>query len=63
MDGHYVPNITLSPWFIEEVRKTSDLPVFGHLMVTNPSQWGQQLIDIKCEWICMHAEVLDGLPA
>jgi D-allulose-6-phosphate 3-epimerase len=21
----------------------------------------QQLIDINCEWICMHAEVLDGL--
>lgn len=21
MDGHYVPNITLSPWFIEQVKK------------------------------------------
>lgn len=30
-------------------------------MVTNPSFWVQQLVDIKCEWICMHAEVLDGL--
>lgn len=30
-------------------------------MVTNPSFWVPQLVDIKCEWICMHAEVLDGL--
>ncbi|WP_225743775.1 D-allulose 6-phosphate 3-epimerase [Marinilactibacillus sp. Marseille-P9653] len=61
MDGHYVPNITLSPWFIEEVRKISDLPMSVHLMVTEPSFWVPQLIDLKCEWICMHAEVLDGL--
>ena len=61
MDGHYVPNITLSPWFIEEVRKISDLPMSVHLMVTDPSFWVQQLVDMKCELICMHAEVLDGL--
>lgn len=61
MDGHYVPNITLSPWFIEETRKISDLPMSVHLMVTDPSFWVQQLVDMKCEWICMHAEVLDGL--
>lgn len=61
MDGHYVPNISLSPWFIEETRKISDIPMSAHLMVTHPSFWVQQLIDIKCEWICIHAEVLDGL--
>ena len=48
MDGHYVPNITLSPWFIEELRKISKLPVSAHLMVTDPSFWVQQLVDIKC---------------
>lgn len=61
MDGHYVPNITLSPWFIEEVRKISDLPISAHLMVTDPSFWVKELIDINCEWICIHAEVMDGL--
>ena len=61
MDGHYVPNITLSPWFIEELRKVTALPMSAHLMVTDPSFWVQQLIDLNCEWICMHAEVLDGL--
>lgn len=61
MDGHYVPNISLSPWFIQEIRKISTLPISAHLMVTEPAFWVQQLIDINCEWICMHAEVLDGL--
>lgn len=61
MDGHYVPNITLSPWFIEELRKITTLPMSAHLMVTDPSFWVQQLIGLNCEWICMHAEVLDGL--
>lgn len=61
MDGHYVSNISLSPWFIQEVRKISTLPLSAHLMVTEPAFWVQQLIDINCEWICMHAEVLDGL--
>lgn len=61
MDGHYVPNITLSPWFMEEVRKISKLPLSAHLMVTNPSFWVKQLIDIKSDYICMHVETLDGL--
>lgn len=61
MDGHYVPNITLSPWFIQEMRKVTNLPISAHLMVTDPAFWVQQLIDVNCEWICMHVEVLDGL--
>lgn len=61
MDGHYVPNISLSPWFIQEVRKISTLPLSAHLMVTEPAYWVEQLTAINCEWICMHAEVLDGL--
>ncbi|MBZ4266013.1 allulose-6-phosphate 3-epimerase, partial [Streptococcus pneumoniae] len=35
MDGHFVPNITLSPWFIQEVQKISDTPLSVHLMVTD----------------------------
>ncbi|MCC3162823.1 D-allulose 6-phosphate 3-epimerase [Lactiplantibacillus pentosus] len=61
MDGHFVPNITLSPWFIQEVRKISKRPMSAHLMVTDAPFWVQQLIDIKCECICMPAEVINGL--
>ena len=61
MDGHFVPNITLSPWFIQEVRKVSKVPMSAHLMVTDPTFWVDQMIDIKCDYICMHEEVLNGL--
>src|SRR5699024_6825554 len=61
MDGHYVPNITLSPWFIEQVKKISNVPISTHLMVTNPSQWVDQLIEIGSEYICVHAEVMNGI--
>ncbi|MBF7025426.1 D-allulose 6-phosphate 3-epimerase [Staphylococcus kloosii] len=61
MDGHYVPNITLSPWFIEQVKKISNVPISTHLMVTNPAQWVDQLIEIGSEYICIHAEVMNGI--
>lgn len=61
MDGHFVPNLSLSPWFIEETRKISKKQMSAHLMVTDPSFWVQQLIHIKCEVICMHAENINGI--
>lgn len=61
MDGHFVPNITLSPWFIEQVKKISNVPISTHLMVTNPTQWIDQLIEIGSEYICVHAEVMNGV--
>lgn len=61
MDGHFVPNITLSPWFIQEVRKISDVPMSAHLMVTDPTFWVQELVDIQCEMICIPAEVVNGV--
>lgn len=61
MDGHFVPNITLSPWFIEEARKISNLPMSAHLMVTDATFWVQQLVDIKCEEISMPVEVTNGV--
>lgn len=61
MDGHFVPNITLSPWFIQELRKISEVPVSVHLMVTNPTFWTYKMIELKCDYICVHAEVLNGI--
>lgn len=60
MDGHFVPNITLSPWFIEQLKKISDTPVSAHLMVENPAFWLDQLIELKTDYICCHAETLNG---
>ena len=39
MDGHYVPNITLSPDLARAIASISDLPLDFHLMVTDPQQY------------------------
>lgn len=61
MDGHFVPNLSLSPWFIQETRKLTKKPMSAHLMVMDPSFWVQQLIDVQCEIICLPAERINGI--
>lgn len=61
MDGHYVPNITLSPWFIEQVKKISNVPISAHLMVTDPAFWVDELLKVDTDYICIHAEVINGV--
>ena len=39
MDGHYVPNITLSPDLAKAIAPASNLPLDFHMMVTDPEQY------------------------
>jgi len=39
MDGHFVPNITIGPLVVEAVRRTTDLPLDVHLMITEPERY------------------------
>ncbi|MEC7831137.1 MAG: ribulose-phosphate 3-epimerase [Pseudomonadota bacterium] len=34
MDGHYVPNLTIGPEVIKDIRKCTDIPFDVHLMIT-----------------------------
>lgn len=36
MDGHFVPNLTFGPMFVEAIKEVTDLPIESHLMVNNP---------------------------
>lgn len=60
MDGHYVNNMTLSPWFIEQLKAHTTLPLDAHLMVTNPIDYVEKLLDLGVEIISIHAEHLNG---
>lgn len=60
MDGHYVSNMTLSPWFIEQLKEHTAIPLDAHLMVTNPIEYVDQLLDLGVEVISIHAEYLNG---
>ena len=43
MDGHFVPNLTLSPFFVGQVKKLASKPLDCHLMVTRPQDYISQL--------------------
>ena len=43
MDGHFVPHLTLSPFFVGQVKKLASKPLDCHLMVTRPQDYISQL--------------------
>lgn len=60
MDGHYVPNLTLSPFFMKAVKSVSDVPMDAHLMVTDPAFWVPALAEAGAAYITPHAEVINA---
>ena len=61
MDGHFVPNITLSPFFVEQLRKITQLPLDVHLMVERPSDYIEELARVGATYISPHVETLNGI--
>ncbi|WP_315120383.1 D-allulose 6-phosphate 3-epimerase [uncultured Clostridium sp.] len=59
MDGHYVKNITLSPFFIEQIKPVTTLPIDAHLMVENPDDFIDALKDAGVDYISPHAETIN----
>lgn len=60
MDGHYVPNLTLSPFFVSQVKKLATKPLDCHLMVTHPENYIDDLAKAGCNMITLHVETISG---
>lgn len=60
MDGHYVPNLTLSPFFVSQVKKIATKPLDCHLMVTHPENYIDDLAKSGCDMITLHVETISG---
>ncbi|MDP2814821.1 MAG: allose kinase [Erysipelotrichaceae bacterium] len=58
MDGHFVPNITLSLDYVRQLKKNSTKPIDVHLMVTNPDQYIDELLEIGVNCITFHIEAV-----
>lgn len=56
MDGRFVPNFTLGPDFVRNVRKMSDIPCDIHLMVCEPERHIGLFEPRKGDIISVHAE-------
>lgn len=59
MDGHYVKNITLSPYFIEQIKDIAKLPIDAHLMVEKPDDLVESIAAAGANYITYHAETIN----
>jgi ribulose-phosphate 3-epimerase len=56
MDGHFVPNITIGPFIVEAIRKTTNLPLDVHLMIEEPDRYLKDFITAGATYLTVHVE-------
>ena len=61
MDGHFVPNITIGPGVVEDIRKRTELPLDVHLMIENPEMYISQFVQAGSDLITIHVETCENL--
>lgn len=61
MDGQFVPNITIGPGVVADLRPATDMPFDVHLMITQPERYIQAFADAGADSITVHAEAADHL--
>jgi ribulose-phosphate 3-epimerase len=59
MDGHFVPEIGLGSFFLEQVTRSQEMPVDVHLMTTDPGRHIDSLAAAGAALITLHCEI-DG---
>ncbi|BDO02963.1 allulose-6-phosphate 3-epimerase [Klebsiella quasipneumoniae subsp. quasipneumoniae] len=60
MDGNYVRNITLSPFFIENLKKITTVPIDVHLMVNHPEDIIPMCLAAGVDIISFHPETANN---
>lgn len=58
MDGHFVPNITIGPVVIKDIRRISKLPLDVHLMIENPQKYIAAFMQAGSDMITLHIETI-----
>ena len=56
MDGHFVPNITIGPAVVKSIRKSTNLPLDVHLMISDPDQYIPAFVEAGANILTVHAE-------
>jgi ribulose-phosphate 3-epimerase len=58
MDGHFVPNLTFGLPIISTIKKHFSIILDAHLMVTNPSDYFQELSNVGVDYVSFHQETV-----
>ena len=61
MDGHFVPNITIGPEVIKDLRKHTSLPFDVHLMISPVHKFIKKFAEAGADIITIHPESTDNL--
>ncbi|MCX6135697.1 MAG: ribulose-phosphate 3-epimerase [Ignavibacteriales bacterium] len=56
MDGRFVPNITIGPFIVEAVRRSTTLPLDTHLMIVDPDKHVEAFRKAGSDHITVHQE-------
>lgn len=56
MDGHFVPNITIGPSVIKNIRQYTSLPLDVHLMIEQPEFYIDDFVSAGANWLSVHLE-------
>ncbi len=56
MDGHFVPNITIGPMFVEALKTISSRELDVHLMIDDPQKYVPDFIAAGADIITVHVE-------
>ncbi|MFZ2357391.1 MAG: ribulose-phosphate 3-epimerase, partial [Candidatus Omnitrophota bacterium] len=58
MDGHFVPNLTIGPAVVKDVRRITKLPLDVHLMIDNPERYIDKFLKAGSNMITVHIETI-----
>jgi ribulose-phosphate 3-epimerase len=61
MDGHFVPNITIGPCVVRDLRAVTKLPLDCHLMIENPDKYVEGFAKAGADMISVHVEACPHL--
>lgn len=59
MDGHFVPNITIGPVVVKDIKRHTNLPLDVHLMIENPQNFVDSFVKAGSDMITFHIETID----
>lgn len=56
MDGHFVPNLTFGPVVVQAIRRCTTLPLYAHLMTSQPDVYIEQFVKAGANVVTVHQE-------
>lgn len=56
MDGHFVPNLTIGPAVVKDIRRATGLTLDVHLMIEHPQKYAGVFVDAGSDMITVHVE-------